>query len=182
VAGRRKREVLREELLRRAVAELGEEATASDYVIHWTANARTLYELAAELSKASIYEFFPQQIRNVCEAEESAPGEFKSRLDAARAIAAEHFVEESKSLADDVIPTKEHIAKAKLQISTRQWIAERYNRDAFGQPKTQVSISIGSLHLDSLRKAPPPPPTVTAGPAQPALPAAAEEAVDVEVL
>lgn len=179
MAGRAKRQALREELVRRAIVELGEEATPLDYVIERIAAGTSLKELTEELNATSPYQFYPAQVKAVCGEYARDESELEERFRGARAIAAELFVEESKSLADNVIPTKEHVAKAKLQISTRQWIAERYNRDAFGQPKQQVSISIGSLHLDSLRKAPPPRPELAA-PSQPALPA--PEPLDVEVL
>src|SRR5690606_28771939 len=140
--------MLREELVRRAILERGEDATPLDYVLDRIASGTTLKELAAELSAGSPHEYFPAQVKAVCGEYARDESALEARFRSARAIAAELFVEEAKSLADNALPIKEHIAKAKLQVQTRQWIAEKFDPERFGQPKTQVAISIGTLHLD----------------------------------
>ncbi len=72
----------------------------------------------------------------------------------ARARAATALVEEAREIADEV--DADHpgeLNKAKLRIGVRQWTAERWNRQAYGAPSAQanVTINLGSMHLDALR-------------------------------
>lgn len=79
----------------------------------------------------------------------------------ARARAADALVAESLEIVDEAgtidpetlerVVTSEAIQHAKLRATTRQWIAERWNRDVYGAPKTTVQVNIGQLHLDALR-------------------------------
>ena len=43
--------------------------------------------------------------------------------------------------------------KAKLRIQARTWVAERWGRQTYGAPSAQanVTINLGSMHLDALR-------------------------------
>lgn len=71
-------------------------------------------------------------------------------LRAARAQAADALVEQSLQIADTASPAEAQLAR--LRVDTRQWIASRWNRSAYGaQDKAAVEINIGSLHLDALR-------------------------------
>lgn len=77
------------------------------------------------------------------------------RLARAREEGAHAAAEESRSIADTVDEDGGAVAKARLRVSTRQFLAERWNPAAFGQSKgVNVSISVGSLHLQALQAAP----------------------------
>jgi DNA-binding transcriptional ArsR family regulator len=54
-------------------------------------------------------------------------------------------------LADSNPP--EHAPKTRLQIESRRWLASRYDPETYGEKLAPaVSITINSMHLDSLRR------------------------------
>jgi hypothetical protein len=64
--------------------------------------------------------------------------------------AAHDLVDEALEIADNADP--EYVQKAKLQVQTRQWTAERWNRKDYGQAKAEVAISISGLHIEALKR------------------------------
>jgi hypothetical protein len=76
-----------------------------------------------------------------------------AKLRAARENAAHLLAEHALEIADAAKPEDAQVAR--LQVSTRQWVAERWNRKEFGQDRSSsavVNVSIGSLMLDALRQ------------------------------
>ena len=87
------------------------------------------------------------------------------RLARARETAAHTYAEEAVTISDQAVQGVDDKV-AKLRASTRQWLASRLNRAAYGDsPTVQIGINVGQLHLDALRRVnanPPPNPHVTA--------------------
>lgn len=73
-------------------------------------------------------------------------------LKRARASRADKWAEEALTLADGVREDPNAINKAKTQIDVRKWLAGVDDPERYGTQKPSVTISIGSLHLDALRK------------------------------
>lgn len=69
----------------------------------------------------------------------------------ARAASAAVFAEHALEIADQSSETG--TSKARLQIETRQWLAGIYSPGEFAAKPAAVNVNIGSLHLDSLRRA-----------------------------
>lgn len=90
------------------------------------------------LSKAALYKW-----------QDSSP-EHADLFTRARALAAHALVDEALEIADNADP--EYVQKAKLQVQTRQWTAERWNRKDYGQAKAEVAISISGLHIEALKR------------------------------
>lgn len=72
----------------------------------------------------------------------------------ARTRAAHALADETIEIADNA--DADHpgeLQKAKHRIQARQWAAERWNRKEYGAPnqKAEVTINLGSMHLDALR-------------------------------
>lgn len=108
--------------------------------------------LETHIGKAALLEWLDQ--------EENA-----ERASRARARAAAALADESVEIADES-------RDPKLRVSTRQWVAERFDRVRFGQKiEHQVTGSVTHMHLAALR---------TRHKAQPALQAQASEVLDVE--
>lgn len=136
------------ELERRTREEMYDGATHLDYAESWVASGRSILQLANEISAATKLDIFREALRRYLY--ELDPGKAQERLDRARAQCAYGLIESANTIADGA--KEESIGVARLQVQTRQWTAERYNRDAFGTPKgPNISISIHGLHLDALR-------------------------------
>jgi hypothetical protein len=68
----------------------------------------------------------------------------------ARARAADELVTETLSIADRSDP--EHAAHTRVRIQARQWVAERWNRKAYGtQSGPQININVQDLRMNALR-------------------------------
>jgi hypothetical protein len=148
--GARLKRRVTEALTARAVAQLGEDATALDYGVDWIGSGKSIQQLADTLAG----EFGVSVSRPLVSAilNNAAP-DAPDRLDAARRESAYAMVEAATQIADTCESTAGGAAKARLQVSHRSWLAERFNRAAFGQgPSTNVQISFGSLMLDALRR------------------------------
>lgn len=147
-----KREAVRAELLQRARALFGEEATALDFACDWTANAKTLTRLAAKMSEALGVDVSRETVRRaVAVDEEDTNGE--RRLRAARVEGASVMVDEARAIADEVSENREAIAKAKLRSDLRVWVASKWGREEYGEQKSSlVQISASELHIDAMRQ------------------------------
>lgn len=137
------------ELEKRTREELDEDpaATHLDYAIAWVSSGESITSLAAALGKSTGHDILREALRrHLYSLDEKA----EERLDRARALCAHGLIEQSIDIADKA--KEEEVGVARLKVQTRQWTAERYNREAFGAPKgALVSISITGLHLDALR-------------------------------
>jgi hypothetical protein len=149
-------------LAKRAVLELGSEATPLDYVVFYIAGGKMFTDLAAEMA----VELNEPVSRQLISGSANALGEdAKERIAAARQEGAISLAEETLSIADNADATAGGAAKARVQISSRQWMAERFNAAQFGaMTKTQVSVSLGALMLEALQQPPPPNPFLQATP------------------
>jgi len=75
-----------------------------------------------------------------------------SKITRARAKAATNYAMQALEIADSSEP--EQAAKARLQIQTRQWIAERWDRKTYGtQSGPQITLNVTDLRLSALRHA-----------------------------
>lgn len=151
--GRPLRRAIHAELLRRAQAELGNTANALDYGEHWTASGRTMTELAVDVSNALALTVSREACRAAIYSDESAPGEAEQRLRQARARGSHGLQEDAKAIVDSAPVNRDWIAKAKLQADIRDRIARSWNREEWGETKQPLlTVNVGSLHLDSLRR------------------------------
>jgi hypothetical protein len=83
----------------------------------------------------------------------NAREETGTALSLARARSAASMAEQSVILADTAPP--EHAPKTRLQIESRRWLASRYDPETFAdRPNVAVNVTIGGLHMDSLRRRP----------------------------
>ena len=68
----------------------------------------------------------------------------------ARARAADELVGQMIDIADDT--DYQEVQKAKLRVQTRQWVAERWNPQAYAQSKQpSVQVNLSGMRLDALR-------------------------------
>ena len=69
-----------------------------------------------------------------------------------KAMIASDLVEESLNIADEA--EERSVPSARLRVEQRRWMAERYDRSAFGKPDstTVISVSIGEEWLASLKR------------------------------
>lgn len=82
-----------------------------------------------------------------------------AEVNRARASGAAALVEEAQRIADGELPvidpeTLEAVRdtnRDKLRVNVRQWVAERVDRQAWGQQQQQLTINLNGLHLDALR-------------------------------
>lgn len=85
----------------------------------------------------------------------NANEEYKRALEQARAEAADALVEEGLHMVDqlDGNSTSNEIAATREKVNWRKFMAGSYNQNKYGtRPQTNVTLSIGDLHLDALRK------------------------------
>jgi transcriptional regulator with XRE-family HTH domain len=74
----------------------------------------------------------------------------REALRAARKAAAGGFAEETIEIAEASTALTERVDQ--LRIKSRHWLAERWDRETYGQQPTSVfNLSVGQLHLDALR-------------------------------
>lgn len=76
----------------------------------------------------------------------------------ARREGARALVEDALDKIDTVRVDRDEIAKVKLQVEHRRWLAEKYDRETFGDgPAVQVNVqSLGDLHLAAISTPRPP--------------------------
>lgn len=142
-----KYEQVAKELTERAADTLGEGKTLLDYVADWLSSGRTIVQLAEEIGHSR------DTVRRVLYASDEKEA-VDERLRAARAAGAALLVEEAMQIVDGAEQNRDAIAKVNAQLSIRTWAASRHNRKQYGDQKSaDVTINIGQLHLDSLRRA-----------------------------
>ena len=65
------------------------------------------------------------------------------------------MAEEALSIVDAPADTNVEVSRASSRAKSRMWMAEKWNRQDYGQDKgVTLNISTGSLHLDALRAFP----------------------------
>jgi len=159
MAGRPLRRAMLIQLEKRAKAA-GEGVEPIDVVCEYIAagadddgTMHTLAELARELTKDSGETISPGVISSWV----NSTKEFKAKIDAARALAAHVLAESSISVVEELAGTevtKEEIALAKARSDTRQWLASKWNRAAYGNDVAQVNLQVNmpGQHLEALKR------------------------------
>lgn len=148
MAGRPKRRAMIAELMRRA--EEGGHETPLDYAVEWVASGRTILALAKDISASIGQEIMRERLSAYLNGyEEGAEG----RLARARERAGDALADETLEIAEQPLYTKEEVAQAKLQISSRQWLASMWNRATYGEQKAgvTVNVSLADGHINALR-------------------------------
>lgn len=124
------------------LADLG----GPDFVYAHIANGGSIAGLAEQLGMDRAY--VSRQI--------NGEPEYRKLLDEARRESAEVMAEDSlkiaDALADKLDLTSQDVAAAKQRIDTRKWFAAINNPDRFAPKDKAITINIGDLHLDALRK------------------------------
>lgn len=168
MAGTPKKRAMVAELTRRARLELDDDEEISDelaplfYCALRVASGTTLTEVANELTatlhadgvlaedavilRESLYKY-------LLELRKKAGAGGDGILTRARARGAHAIAEQARLNVRNAALTKEAVAKAKLELESDLWLAERWNREELGQvkPGVQVAISFNGMHLDALR-------------------------------
>lgn len=161
MAGRARLQALKDELDRRTIeyfdVDLTDPAITQsfpshlDYVCARIESGATAKAIALELSNALNveiqYDALMRYLRN--QFGETAADESISQ---ARARASHCLAEESIDIVDNAPEFAAGVSKAMSRARSRQWYAEKWNPQRYGQNKQQnVSISVTTLHLDALR-------------------------------
>lgn len=78
-------------------------------------------------------------------------------LNAARARAAGHLVEDTISIADNGADTSApDPARDKLRIQARQWLASRWDRTTYGERSgPSVEVNVANMYLNAMRNVQP---------------------------
>jgi transposase-like protein len=81
--------------------------------------------------------------------------EYKAALEGAREEAADALVEQGLEMVDslDADSSSNEIAATREKVNFRKFMAGSMNQNKYGtRPQSNVTISIGDMHLDALRK------------------------------
>jgi hypothetical protein len=186
MAGRARTKALTEALQRRAIETLSEDETHApsmlDYVCDCVESGQTLKELALDLTTELEQEVTYARLMAVLRAEHGDDAA-ETRLEASRKRASHWMAEDAVSLVDAPADTNVDVSRAASRARTRQWLAERWNRQGYGQQSgVSVNVTVGSLHLDALRAVPARATATIVSPATPQLPASTADAqvIDTE--
>lgn len=163
------------ELERRTRAEWPDEPqrTQLEWVSQYQAGGGLLKTLADEMKCSSAY------LREYLRVKYGADA-VRDALRRAREEGAHSLVEEALVKADGATP--ENANAVRLQVQTRQWVAERWNASELGGAKQAgIQINIGTLMLEALRQPPPAPPAIAAAIVEEAEVLSLEDAATCEV-
>ena len=81
--------------------------------------------------------------------------EYARALEGAQSVLADAMMEENVEIADNIPETASstQIAKVREQMQARKMLAAGLNRDRYGSgPRAEITLNLGDLHLDALRK------------------------------
>lgn len=82
--------------------------------------------------------------------------EYRAALEEGRRLQADAFAEDSMRIVDGMAESggfrSEDVQLAKERVSVRKWMAALNNPDKYAPKDKGVTINVGSLHLDALRK------------------------------
>lgn len=134
-----------ENMAKIASLDEGREITGPEFVYEWIVGGGTLSSLAEDL----------QISRGFVSRKLNANPEYRRALDDARRDAAYTMADESLEIAENMgrtDTTMVQVAAGREQIKVRQWLAGVYNADRFAPKGNNVTINIGDMHLDALRK------------------------------
>jgi transposase len=81
--------------------------------------------------------------------------ERQARMREARADSAHAHVEDAGQMLDELAersPEAPEVRLAEARAGHRRWLAEKFNRDDYGQPEQTTIVQIGELYLGALRR------------------------------
>lgn len=140
------------ELERRTREEFEDDpdATHLDYVVGWVESGGTIVGLLEEMGDGM---YRRAMLMKYLEAQYGA--EVTRRMNDARVEGAHAMVEDAAEIVDNARADKDSIALAKLRSDSKNFLASRWNRAAYGEPKAGIAlqVNLGSAFLDSLRRA-----------------------------
>jgi hypothetical protein len=131
-------------VIKKKISDLG----GADWIEDQISNGRMLTELSKELGCS----------RTVLVNIIKANPEYSAALDGSRHAQSEAMAEASVDIIDELTIkpdlTSQDVQLAKERVAVRKWFAQVNNPDKFApKPQTQsVTLNIGTLHLDALRK------------------------------
>ena len=152
MAGQPLKQEVRNTLSRLAKEEIGEEATALDYVCSHIEDGGRIKELKERISGILNVEFSPEFFtRTIRTLEPDA----KRRIDQAKKDSTGALVERARDIIADA-PTGDKIKfeRAKEEAKINLWMAERLDKQTWGQQQPQaanLTLNVGSMHLDAFR-------------------------------
>jgi transposase-like protein len=117
----------------------------ADWLFDQVASGITVAEIARQYGCTRSY---------VSRAINSVP-EYKAALENAREEAADALVEQGLEMVDslDADSSSNEIAATREKVNFRKFMAGSMNQNKYGtRPQSNVTISIGDMHLDALRK------------------------------
>ena len=131
-------------LRRRILADVLSKGGA-EYLFEQIASGNTLTALAKEYDCSRQY--LSTSLKTI--------PEYGNALAKARQEAADALVEQGLTMVDDLDggSTSSEIAATREKVQWRKFMAGSYNQERYGnRPQTNVTISVGDMHLDALRK------------------------------
>tara|TARA_R110002096_G_scaffold435999_1_gene664970 strand:+ start:1282 stop:1782 length:501 start_codon:yes stop_codon:yes gene_type:complete len=131
-------------LKKRILTEIADNGGA-DWLYDQIASGITVAELARQYGCTRSY---------VSRAINSIP-EYKTAMEGAREEAADALVEQGLEMVDGLsaLSTSNEIAATREKVNFRKFMAGSLNQNKYGtRPQSNVTISIGDMHLDALRK------------------------------
>ena len=117
----------------------------ADWLFDQVASGITVAEIARQYGCTRSY---------VSRAINSVP-EYKAALEGAREEAADALVEQGLEMVDELSgdSSSNEIAATREKVNFRKFMAGSMNQNKYGtRPQNNVTISIGDMHLDALRK------------------------------
>lgn len=117
----------------------------ADWLFDQVASGITVAEIARQYGCTRSY---------VSRAINSVP-EYKVALEGAREEAADALVEQGLEMVDELSgdSSSNEIAATREKVNFRKFMAGSMNQNKYGtRPQSNVTISIGDMHLDALRK------------------------------
>lgn len=151
MASRPKRAALVAKLAELAIEEVGEGATALDYITAQLSSGMLISEIAefltTEMKQPTTRAFLSLVAHGL------SP-DAKERIAAARKDGALELGERAVELADTAEPTSGASSRARNSMSGRQWLAERFN-PALAAKGATVQIDAANLMLQALMQPPP---------------------------
>ena len=131
-------------LRKRILAEVAKNGGA-EYIFDRLSSGTTVTAMAKE------FECSREYLRNSLH---TVP-EYKSAMESAKLTAADALVEQGLEMVDalDGGSSTQEIAATREKVQWRKFMAGSMNQDRYGtRPQNNVTLSIGDLHLDALRK------------------------------
>jgi hypothetical protein len=161
MSGQPKKRALIEELERRTREEFGLSGseTHADYALLWLENGGTILTLAESISGAKGIQIMRASLDKYIR---SLDPEWEPKSRRARAHGSFTRVEQAELIAETKTD-KDDVPYAKLRVDTKLKVAAMFNREEFGERKgTNITLNLGTLHIDAMRRRALPSATATA--------------------